>query len=898
MNGNNTYQDFLKKFLSNIDDDIQNSKLAIFVGSGISACSGYPTWSSVIKKFAEPLGMSKDYELKERDYLEIPDKFFYKFKNFEYKKLLNNIFDIQHTNLNLQEKILQINPYHIITTNWDNLLEMAMLQTENRYYDIVHNDNDLSKANNTKLIIKMHGSLSKLYDNDNAIVMKESDYLSYSDNFPLIENFIKSIFSTKRVLFIGYSLSDRNVQQILHWVKNRTINHIFPYLILNGKYDEIEFSFYKEKGLFLIYLDEVLSFMNEKSESSYFEKYNKILDLIINRKQLIEKNKSIIEKVFNNLKTYEQFHFLSIDILIDILKNELKISSSYGVFGDRTLYLLSLSEYQKQEIEEILKKLSRLINVMKLRTHFKPKFNEKEIYILEKLYESNIESISLDLNKQLNMDLSILYGKIKRIETFNLFQTLINFDFDKALDYIHGEMTLNIKVSEQNKIKLFKAYILYKIEKYDEAIVILQEIQKNSYLNKDFYIYFIAKTDLKYICHIKKLNTINDFNSFCNKYSIDEKSLEEEIYNLPVKYDKKHILKITNFDYFYEKFFKIQKLYDDNLKTKQVFEQGGSSTNNKHSEIYNEIYNIFSMINFNFLTIDRYIYIQEIYSKSFQAIIFNYSVVDNFSVQKLSKRLSFPINQFQKLNQFIFYLGINGAMNFEQLSDFLNTTLIYKNIKTGKKEYKFLEFNDINNIIEIMLVNIRKYENKSKFNNLNLFNKSVIILSWAVLTSEHIKQILELFIEDLNLKMYLDDYKLIGIFLINQSNFIKSDNLKLLESILDKFILKFIIGSSSIDEHTIKRINFTDTIFHIFKENQFKLQISLDRILIFCSKLPIQEEPLFSLYLMSLIYSLNKEKYSDLKEKQIQMLLNDINKKSNSENTELMNEINELLDIE
>ncbi len=84
MSGNNTYHDFIKKFLSNIDDDIQNSKLAIFVGSGISACSGYPTWSSVIKEFAEPLGMSKDYELKERDYLEIPDKFFYKFKNFEY----------------------------------------------------------------------------------------------------------------------------------------------------------------------------------------------------------------------------------------------------------------------------------------------------------------------------------------------------------------------------------------------------------------------------------------------------------------------------------------------------------------------------------------------------------------------------------------------------------------------------------------------------------------------------------------------------------------------------------------------------------------------------------------------------------------------------------------------
>ena len=140
--------------------------------------------------------------------------------------LIKSIFDISPTSITLQEKILQINPYHIITTNWDSLLEQAMINIPDRYYDIVHNDNDLSKVANDKLIINMNGSLSKLDDNNNAIVMKESEYLAYSDNFPLIENYVKSIFSTKRVLFVGYSLSDHTVQQIIHWVKNKTLNHI------------------------------------------------------------------------------------------------------------------------------------------------------------------------------------------------------------------------------------------------------------------------------------------------------------------------------------------------------------------------------------------------------------------------------------------------------------------------------------------------------------------------------------------------------------------------------------------------------------------------------------------------------------------------------------------------
>lgn len=898
MPNNSIYHSFIKSFLSNIDEDIQNSKLAIFVGSGVSICSGYPKWGDVIKKFAEPLGMSND-KLQDRDYLEIPDKFFYKFRNFEYKKLLNNIFDIAPTNLDLQEKILQINPYHVITTNWDNLLETAMLQTENRYYDIVHNDNDLSKANNTKLIIKMHGSLSKLDNDDNAIVMKESDYTLYSDNFPLIENYIKSIFSTKRVLFIGYSLSDRNVQQILHWVKNRTINHIFPYLLVDGKYDEIEFSFYKEKGVFLLYSDEILNFLGKSTVADYQEKYTSVLNLIIDRKSYLQDNKSIIEKLYNSLKAQEQFHFFSIDILGDMIKNEFGIASSYGVFGDRVLYLSNIDEYPKKELVKLFENINRLAKAMKSKKYFKPKINEKETYILAKIHDSNIEAVALDFNKKTSTNLSFLYELVIRVEAFNLFQTLIDFDFNRALNYSHEEMISNIKVSDYNRIKLFKAYILYKLERYDEAIVILQDVQKNSYQHKDFFIYFIAKTNLKYICHIKKLsfNDENNLRVFCEKYKINEKSLEEEIYNLPVKYDKNHILKITNFDYFYKKFFKIQKLYDENLMTKQIFEQGGSSTNSKHSEIYNEILNIFSMINFNFITIDRYIYIQEIYTKAFQAIIFNYSIVDNFSLEKASQKLSFPVNQFQKLNQFIFYLGINGAEKFEQLSAFLNTTLIHQNIEK-KKEYKLLEFSDIDNIINVMLPNIRRHENKSLFNNLNLFNKSIIILSWTSLEHQYLQKILEFFVEDLDLNMGFDNYKTMNIFLTNQAQSIKSDDLELLEIILDKFILKFINGNSFTDEQTIRRSNFTEIIFHILKENQYRLKISLDKIFIFCSKLPMREEPEFSLYTMSLIYSLNKELYSELRKRHIQMLLGDIEKKELIINEESMKIINQLLDIE
>lgn len=51
-------------------------------------------------------------------------------------------------------------------------------------------------------------------------VFKEDDYLQYSQNFPLVENYIKGIFSTCTIVFLGYSYSDYDLKQIVSWISN------------------------------------------------------------------------------------------------------------------------------------------------------------------------------------------------------------------------------------------------------------------------------------------------------------------------------------------------------------------------------------------------------------------------------------------------------------------------------------------------------------------------------------------------------------------------------------------------------------------------------------------------------------------------------------------------------
>ncbi|MFM9785980.1 SIR2 family protein, partial [Streptomyces scabiei] len=66
-----------------------------------------------------------------------------------------------------------------------------------------------------KQLIKMHGD----FDHDN-FVLKENDYLNYSNNFRLIENYVKAIVGSKVVLFVGYSFNDPDLKQIFNWIKS------------------------------------------------------------------------------------------------------------------------------------------------------------------------------------------------------------------------------------------------------------------------------------------------------------------------------------------------------------------------------------------------------------------------------------------------------------------------------------------------------------------------------------------------------------------------------------------------------------------------------------------------------------------------------------------------------
>lgn len=221
-----------KEKLKRLRDARESNRLVIFVGAGVSNNSGIPSWHELIKHFAEKLDIDKcskcnfrnsancipdceeKYNFCQDDYLKIP-QYFYNKKKADYLNTIKEVFSINAKPNKINDMIMELQPKHIITTNFDKLIENTE-NPNNMIYKVVIKDEDLlNNQSNNNYIIKMHGDIYELED----IVLKEEDYLNYSQKHILIETFIKSLLVDHIFLFIGYSLNDYNLKLIISWLE-------------------------------------------------------------------------------------------------------------------------------------------------------------------------------------------------------------------------------------------------------------------------------------------------------------------------------------------------------------------------------------------------------------------------------------------------------------------------------------------------------------------------------------------------------------------------------------------------------------------------------------------------------------------------------------------------------
>ncbi|MDE8275927.1 SIR2 family protein [Erysipelothrix rhusiopathiae] len=98
----------------------------------------------------------------------------------------------------------------VITTNYDKFIEDILF---NDGFDVYYKQGDLFKSDrfNVGEIYKIHGCI----DNPSSLVFTKNDYDEFRKNRRLIIAKMLTLFSDSPIIFLGYSLEDENIREII-----------------------------------------------------------------------------------------------------------------------------------------------------------------------------------------------------------------------------------------------------------------------------------------------------------------------------------------------------------------------------------------------------------------------------------------------------------------------------------------------------------------------------------------------------------------------------------------------------------------------------------------------------------------------------------------------------------
>lgn len=527
-----------EKELQRILTASQNNALTFFVGAGVSALSGAPTWKGLIHAISDRLGQARKDEYSSDEYLQIPQMFYYSLgenKEEYYTFVKAQLHSSPMLPNVIHREMLNLNPVSFITTNYDTLLEDAAVQYC-QSFKVVSRDEDVPTIFGDRFILKLHGDFKH-----NNFVLKEEDYLNYSDNFKLIETLVKSIFSTNTVVFIGYSLNDYNIKLILNWTKTLLKDSfrepIFLY-VGSSALTDTELIYQQSKGLTVVEWNKLIT-----STDDYLDRYNAIFAALKNQSKLSLEGKSedeAFEILYNLLQPLDRLNALRIEDVSKRLYPYIRIRDD-GVIG--------LSQR-----DDLLLKRFFAINLMP---------------------DSQQNNLTKDVLGKYHCILNVFRkARILEVEDGHKYRRFVAGEVPFAdkncilFDYsaMHAFSEKTYKSLDKN---YKKAFYLSRLRRYDEAFFHFSEIAKQAFKDSDYLLYYFAESNC-----ISLRKVIKNVNTWYRCYDLDavealspnDSEAENLFRRLPVEfrniYDNLRDIHSANmlYKYSYEAFTDGQKL--------------------------------------------------------------------------------------------------------------------------------------------------------------------------------------------------------------------------------------------------------------------------------------------------------------------------------------------------
>lgn len=440
----------------------------LFIGSGISRryLKNYPSWDELIQLVADKIGVSRaqlmalKQSITDKTPDETPGKInakigselarIFRQKVLEDSIKLNDIFTeeeiktIENKNISFIKMLIckllsnyEINGHHkelaelkklqnhigvVITTNYDRFIERDLFNN----FDVFYEQTQYYMTETTGIgeVYKIHGSV----DSPNSIVFTSEDYSNFRDNLRVVAAKILNLALEYPIIFLGYSLEDEDVMEIL----NTLIDSLNKEQLANLSKNLIYINWKKKQYYFvetekIVHRDGKTLRMTSISTDNYLVLYKYLQRFIPSEKpERVRKYKRMIRNLVIKSNGGQATIIANTDI--DKLNNENRLVVAFGEVNEFALKGISgisvkdLVNWVLDQKSDISRDLAKSVfeefffTTRVARSQFVPIF-----YLLK--YNSDFKTHEKVLNMKKNID-----EWIKKLNNDNSIPLLLSYD--------------------------------------------------------------------------------------------------------------------------------------------------------------------------------------------------------------------------------------------------------------------------------------------------------------------------------------------------------------------------------------------------------------------------------------------------------------------------------------
>lgn len=459
----------LCKCLDNLVDEHRIPML--FIGSGISRryLKNYPSWDELIQVVADKIGVSKSQLIAIRQSItdttpdETPGRInakigseltqIFRKKVLEEKIDLADIFTedeiklIDNKNISFTKMLIckmlssyEVYGHHkeisefkklqnhigvVVTTNYDKFLERDLFNN----FDVFYEQTQYYMTETTGIgeVYKIHGSV----DSPNSIIFTADDYDHFRNNLRVVAAKLLNLALEYPIIFIGYSLEDENVMEILNTLidslnKEQLANLSKNLIYVSWKKNE----YYLKESEKIVQRDGKTLRMTNISTDNYYVLYKYLQKFIPSEKpERVRKYKKMIKSLVIKSNGGQATIIANTDI--DKLNNENRLVVAFGEVNEFALKGISgisvkdLVNWVLEQKSEISHELAKnvfedfFLTTRVARNHFVPIFylfkynadykNHEKVLNLKK----NLDEWIIKLNNDNSIPLLLSHDEIK-----------------------------------------------------------------------------------------------------------------------------------------------------------------------------------------------------------------------------------------------------------------------------------------------------------------------------------------------------------------------------------------------------------------------------------------------------------------------------------------------------